>query len=48
MRFETAGLCLHRLRAADLAAVDGDGAVQRHILWFEWRDFNTAPREHAT
>ena len=35
MGFEPTGLCLYRLRPADLAAIDGDGAVQGHVLRFE-------------
>jgi hypothetical protein len=42
------GLGLHRLGAADLAAVHGDGAVEGHILRLERNDFHAAPRQQAT
>ncbi len=37
VRFDTAGGGLQRLGTADLAAVGGDGAVQRHVLRLERR-----------
>ena len=39
---EPAGLRLHRLGAADFAAVGGHGAVERHILRFERRHAHAA------
>jgi hypothetical protein len=48
MGFETTGLCLYRLRPADLAAIDGNGAVQGHVLWFERCNADTlAPQDTA-
>jgi hypothetical protein len=38
---------LERLRAADLAAVGGKRAVERHVLRLERRDAPSAPRERA-
>jgi len=35
MCIKPTGLCLYRLRSADLAAIDGDGAIQGHVLRFE-------------
>jgi|GEM_PF-4728302 len=44
---ETAGLGLHRLRATDLTAVGGDGAVECHVLRFERRDADAAAVQRA-
>ena len=44
---EPAGLRLHRLGAADFAAVGGHGAVQRHILRFERRHAHAAALKPA-
>ncbi len=42
-----AGQRLQRLRAADLAAVDGDGRIVRHVLRLERRAPEAAPRRGA-
>ena len=39
---------LHRLCAADLAAVDGDRRVVRHVLRLERRDANSLARQQPT
>jgi hypothetical protein len=46
VRYEAAGLGLHRLGPADLATIDGDRAVQRHVLRLERRHAHAATREH--
>jgi hypothetical protein len=47
VRFQAAGLGLHRLGPADFAAVHGDGAVERHVLRLERRHGHVAPVQHA-
>jgi hypothetical protein len=47
VRREAAGLRLHRLGAADFAAVHGHGAVERHVLRLERRHTETAPGKDA-
>jgi hypothetical protein len=47
VRFEVTGLCLYRLCAADLAAVDCHRAVQRHVLRLERRDPRATARQCA-
>ena len=41
------GARLQRLGAADLAAVDGDGGVVRHVLRLERRHLEAAPHQRA-
>ena len=42
------GARLHRLGAADLAAVDGDRRVVRHVLRLERRDLQPAPHQRPS
>jgi len=46
-RRDEAGPRLERLRAADLAAIPGDGGVVRHVLRLEGAHREPAPRESA-
>src|SRR5690606_28104925 len=48
VRIEKTRLRLHRLRATYFATVDGDGTVERHVLWLERCNAYAAPRQHAT
>ena len=45
---DAAGQGLNRLGSPDLSAVDGDRAVQRHILGFEWRNADSLFRKQPT
>jgi hypothetical protein len=47
MRFNIAGLRLKRLSAAYFSPIRGYGAVQGHILGFEWRHSYAAPMQPA-
>jgi len=46
-RCDGGGLRLQRLGATDLSAVDGNGAIQGHILRFEGRHAHATSLEHA-
>ena len=46
-RCHTSGLRLQCLGAADLAAIAGYGAVERHVLWLERRYTDIAAPQHA-
>ena len=46
MRLQAAGQRLQRLRPADLAAVDGDRRVERHVLRLERRDGDAVALEN--
>ena len=47
MRLQAGSQRLQRLRAADLAAVDGDGRIQGHVLRLERRNTDAAALEDA-
>ncbi len=46
-RWNTCGTRLYRLRTADLAAIDGDRRVVRHVLRLERRDLHASPHQRA-
>ncbi|MNL24832.1 hypothetical protein D3C87_1462830 [compost metagenome] len=48
VRFKVGRLGLHRLRATDLAAIGGHGAVERHVLRLERHDADALPGDPAT